>query len=598
MFFHILFGKKLISFLSTVLITLFVFSMPCQSASLSDVVKANRNSIIYIYVEKDDETTGVIKEQHGTGFIINSEGYVLTAAHIVRSDAGTQVNVRGAVGSREGNLEGMEVLYENSNFDVALLRFKNTSVQRRAVSIGDPWKIVDGAIIYSMGFPGTEEWFHDEGKLSGKGPKGSWNTTLTLNPGMSGGPIFDIEGNVVAMVWGGVSTQGIVGVNRILPINLLIDPLQIAGVTSAILLSPRTSTFAADEDNTEFIKAAFSAKSETIKQLLDKGINVDFQNKMGFSALIIASQYGHADIVDLLLANNANIDLKNASGATALIIASKNGHAEVVNTLLAKFAKVDMQTTDGITALMLAAQKGHESIVDALLAKGANVNLPTKDKVTALMIAALEGRTSIVDKLLSKNAQINLQASDNTTALYMAARNGHTAIIETLLKKNAPIDQLATNQTTALHIAAQNGHVDVVNTLLAKGAKIELKDKNDATALTIAALYGNTEIVELLLKHGAKEDHKAANGFTPLILAAQNEHTPIIVLLLAHGAKIDLQNDDGVTALMWAAFHDHINAVKSLLEKGANTKIKSKTGKTALEMAKDPAIIELLKTAT
>ena len=56
-------------------------------------------------------------------------------------------------------------------------------------------------------------------------------------------------------------------------------------------------------------------------------------------------------------------------------------------------------------------------------------------------------------------------------------------------------------------------------------------------------------------------------------------------------------NDDGITALMWAALHDHTDAVKALLAKRANPKIKSKTGKTAVEIAKDPAIIELLQAA-
>ena len=100
-----------------------------------------------------------------------------------------------------------------------------------------------------------------------------------------------------------------------------------------------------------------------------------------------------------------------------------------------------------------------------------------------------------------------------------------------------------------------------------------------------------------MIKHGAKVDHKASNGFTALILAAQNGHTPVIEILLENGAKIDLQNDDGITPLMWAALHDHTDAVKLLLAKGANPKIKSKTEKTALEIAKDPAIIELLQTA-
>jgi ankyrin repeat protein len=48
---------------------------------------------------------------------------------------------------------------------------------------------------------------------------------------------------------------------------------------------------------------------------------------------------------------------------------------------------------------------------------------------------------------------------------------------------------------------------------------------------------------------------------------------------------------------MWAALHEHEDVVKLLLAKGANPELKSTSGKTALDMAKNPAIIELLKTA-
>ena len=119
-------------------------------------------------------------------------------------------------------------------------------------------------------------------------------------------------------------------------------------IAMALLLLPVSSAFAED-DNIEFLKAAFAGKPETINQLIEKGIDPNLQNEMGFSALIIASQYGHADIVNLLLDKNVKVDLQNKGGATALTIAAKNGHEAVVNALLAKGAKVDIQTTDGIT---------------------------------------------------------------------------------------------------------------------------------------------------------------------------------------------------------------------------------------------------------
>lgn len=222
------------------IIYLILMSNFSYSVTLSEVVATNRVSTVYLSVQKAVETTGAITEVSGTGFVLNRQGFVLTAAHVVSGGVGLQVQIRGAVGSREGNLENMEILYENSNFDVAVLRFKNTSTSRKPVSIGDPWRVADDASVYAMGYPGIEEWFHTEGKLSGKGPKGSWNTTITLNPGMSGGPIFNIDGKVIAMVWGGVATTGITGINRVIPINLLAEALNIAGIASPVQISQIT----------------------------------------------------------------------------------------------------------------------------------------------------------------------------------------------------------------------------------------------------------------------------------------------------------------------------------------------------------------------
>jgi len=48
---------------------------------------------------------------------------------------------------------------------------------------------------------------------------------------------------------------------------------------------------------------------------------------------------------------------------------------------------------------------------------------------------------------------------------------------------------------------------------------------------------------------------------------------------------------------MSAVLNENIDTVKLLLEKGADTKLKNTSGKTALDIAKLPAIIELLKAA-
>lgn len=215
---------------------------PAGAASLTDVVKTNRPSVVYVKVEKADEQTGAVTEVSGTGFVVG-KGFVLTAQHVVAGGKGIQVKVAGATASAAANLEPMEVLAENTNFDVAILRFKNTATTRQPVKLGDPWKMGDGDTVYALGFPTGEEWFHTEGRLGGRAVKNSWSTTAVLNPGMSGGPIFNVDGEVVAITWGGVATPGISGINRILPINLFADFLGITGAA----IGPSTSGSAASE---------------------------------------------------------------------------------------------------------------------------------------------------------------------------------------------------------------------------------------------------------------------------------------------------------------------------------------------------------------
>ena len=59
---------------------------------------------------------------------------------------------------------------------------------------------------------------------------------------------------------------------------------------------------------------------------------------------------------------------------TALLMASQFGHVDVVQALLAKGADVNAKDSRGLTALMMASQFGHVDVVQALIAKGADVN--------------------------------------------------------------------------------------------------------------------------------------------------------------------------------------------------------------------------------
>ena len=101
----------------------------------------------------------------------------------------------------------------------------------------------------------------------------------------------------------------------------------------------------------------------------------------GVSALNVASQNGHLDVVRELVGMGAQIDMqaKRVMEHSALIVASQNGHLDVVRELIGMGAQIDMQENDGASALIVASQNGHLDVVRELIGKGAQIDKQEND---------------------------------------------------------------------------------------------------------------------------------------------------------------------------------------------------------------------------
>ena len=64
--------------------------------------------------------------------------------------------------------------------------------------------------------------------------------------------------------------------------------------------------------------------------------------------------------------NAIPVDKKDENGMTALMVASEKGHVDVVRALVELGADVAQAKPDGMTALMLASEKGHEAVAQFL----------------------------------------------------------------------------------------------------------------------------------------------------------------------------------------------------------------------------------------
>jgi serine protease Do len=157
----------------------------------------------------------------GSGFIFSADGYVLTNAHVVAN--AEEVTVR-LTDKREFKAK---VVGSDQRTDVAVLKIDAIGLPK--VTIGDSEKVRVGEWVMAIGSPFGFENTVTAGIVSAKTRETGEltpfiQTDAAVNPGNSGGPLFNIKGEVV-----GINSQifsdggGYIGISFAIPINTAND---------------------------------------------------------------------------------------------------------------------------------------------------------------------------------------------------------------------------------------------------------------------------------------------------------------------------------------------------------------------------------------
>ena len=158
-------------------------------------------------------------ESLGSGFIVSPDGYILTNAHVV--DGANVVTVK-LTDKREFRAK---VVGSDKQSDVAVLKINATNLP--IVRIGDPSKSKVGQWVVAIGSPYGFDNTVTSGIISAKArslPDENYTpfiqTDVPVNPGNSGGPLFNLEGEVIginSMIYS--QTGGFQGLSFAIPIN-------------------------------------------------------------------------------------------------------------------------------------------------------------------------------------------------------------------------------------------------------------------------------------------------------------------------------------------------------------------------------------------
>ena len=92
---------------------------------------------------------------------------------------------------------------------------------------------------------------------------------------------------------------------------------------------------------------------EKVKELINKGADIEAKNRSGWTSLMCASYNGHSEVVKVLLEKGADIEAKDNDGQTSLISASEWNYSDVVKMLLENRADIEAKDNRGKTALDL-----------------------------------------------------------------------------------------------------------------------------------------------------------------------------------------------------------------------------------------------------
>jgi serine protease Do len=160
-----------------------------------------------------------IQRGQGSGFIISSDGLIMTNAHVVGTASEITVKL---MDRREFDATVVGI---DEQTDVAVLRIDAKNLP--AVKIGDAKDLKVGEWVIAIGSPFGFENTVTSGIVSGKSrslPDGTYvpfiQTDVAVNPGNSGGPLFNMSGEVV-----GVNSQifsrtgGYMGLSFAIPID-------------------------------------------------------------------------------------------------------------------------------------------------------------------------------------------------------------------------------------------------------------------------------------------------------------------------------------------------------------------------------------------
>lgn len=194
------------SFILLTVVTLYSIQLTTQQSGSVELVsrelakiKSSQSNLIRKINSNHEKKELKPANYGGTGFALTANGYILTNLHVV--DGADSVYVQDS----KGNSYKAVVKRKDSQYDLAILKITDDSFG----SLSNlPYRLKQNVIgmgesVYTLGFP-KDDAVYGQGYVSSKtgynGDTTQYQVTIPVNPGNSGGPLLDHDGNIIGVI--------------------------------------------------------------------------------------------------------------------------------------------------------------------------------------------------------------------------------------------------------------------------------------------------------------------------------------------------------------------------------------------------------------
>jgi S1-C subfamily serine protease len=162
---------------------------------------------MFLVEEEGDANDGQVNwDGNGSGFFISNEGYIATNQHVIEGAKTIQVEY---LENGEKKSYQAEVVISDKPNDLAILEITDSEFKmNHSIPYNLDFRIKDiGSDVFALGYPMADVLGDDikytEGTISSRtgidGDISTYQISVPIQPGNSGGPLFDQNGNVVGI---------------------------------------------------------------------------------------------------------------------------------------------------------------------------------------------------------------------------------------------------------------------------------------------------------------------------------------------------------------------------------------------------------------